>query len=185
MKMNYKEKVSYKIDKQNIIVEIFDDWVNAAKIGKADYLIDTNNVLGTKIFSYVMGDSTRMYYDVIFQKCRLLNKPHTIDYRCDSPTHMRYMQMQIVPKQLNSLYLYNFLLKEEPFQKKIIITDSTHNCNTGLISRCSICNSLKFHINGEWIPPESLKTKNEEDFLVIHTVCPKCKNVDWRKSNWR
>ena len=181
--MNYKEKVSYKIDKQNVIVEIFDDWVNAAKIGKADYLIDTQNVLGTKIFSYVMGDSTRMYYDVIFQKCRLLNKTHFIDYRCDSPTHMRYMQMQIVPQQFKSLYLYNFLLKEEPFQKKISITDSS-NSNGGLISRCSICNSLKFHINGDWIPPESIDSKEEEDFLVIHTVCPRCKKLNWRKNNY-
>lgn len=180
--MEYKEKVSYKIDKDNIIIEIFDDWITAAKVGQASDLINVNSVLGTKLLSYILGDSTRMYYDAIFQKCRLLNEEHKIEYRCDSPTHKRTMEMQIIPNEDKNIDIYNFLIKEEPFKNAIYVHENTTSNIRNPIVRCSVCNHLKLKTNGEWMPPEHLVQKEELNFIVIHSVCPQCKNRDWRGS---
>ena len=174
--MEYKEKVSYKVDKKNVIVEVSDDWVAAAKVGEANDLIDVNSVLGTKLFSYILGDSTRMYYDVIFQKCRLLKKEHKIAYRCDSSTHKRFMEMQIVPRSSKDLDIYNYLIKDEPFRHPINIYENVPYNRKKPVMRCSICNSLKLSLNSEWVFPEDLVQNEEQDFTVIYSVCPNCRS---------
>jgi hypothetical protein len=178
--MEYIEKVSYKIDRKNTIIEIFDDWENAASVGNAQNLINPKRVIGNPIFKYIGGDSTKMYYDVIFQKCRLLNKEHKIDYRCDSPTHKRFMQMHILPLNNGQLSIVNYLLNEEAFINAVFIEDVT-NTKKSHIMRCSICNKLKLRINSDWIAPGTLAQKEEQNFAVIHTICPSCKKIDWRR----
>lgn len=180
MNISYKEKVSYKINEKNIIIAIEDDWLLAAKTGKADDLLDINNVLETNLFSYISEDSTRMYYDVIFQKCRLFNKNHNIAYRCDSPTHKRFMEMHIHPLSNGHLSILNYLKKEELFNNPIHITEKSIHTIKNPIKRCSICNDLKLKEKTEWVHPDLLAKEKEQHFFVIHSICPKCQNRNWR-----
>ncbi|MBN2664846.1 MAG: hypothetical protein JXR68_14460 [Bacteroidales bacterium] len=174
------EKVSYKINKDNIIVDIFDDWIRAAVTGKASNLADLNNVIGKNILSYFHNDTTQMYYNTVFQKCRLLQQKHSLEYRCDSPTHKRYMKMELVPFANKDINILNYLLKEEPFSYPIYIHESTKNNKTLYNIRCSICNNIKLKGENQWIKPDALTKVEEQSLFVIHSVCPDCQKKEWR-----
>ena len=140
----YIEKVSYRINEKNEIIDVFDSWNNAALVGHADELLDMKRIIGMSIFSVLHDDNTRMYYDSVFQKCRLLKKGHMLEYRCDSPTHKRFMKMELVPLANNDIDLFNYLLREEPFSHPLTIHDCTGSQNVSYTKRCSICKSLQF-----------------------------------------
>lgn len=167
------EKVSYKIDSQNKIIEVYDSWKNAAEVGKASEKLDPNSVLDKYILNYVTGDVTKVYYYIMYTECRRLKKKLSLTYRCDSPTHKRFMEMEMTPEEDNCITIENFLLKEEPFKHPVHIKDETENL---LIPprflRCAICNSLK--IDDEWVLPENIPVNKEKEYKVIHSICPTC-----------
>lgn len=172
------DRVSYQIDKRDVIVGIYDNWITAAKVGKASNLIDTTNILGTELLSYITGNSTKVYYDIVFQKCRFFNVNHIVEYRCDSPTHMRFMEMQIIPEANGLLTIHNYLLKQVPFKNSLNILDISEGGRKTEIKRCSICNKLKLDYNDVWINPEVLVHFEEKFYSVIHTVCNNCSKKD-------
>lgn len=169
----FLEKVSYKIDGQNKIIEVYDSWEKAAEVGKAAKDLDPNQIIDKYILSYVSGDLTKVYYYIMYTECRRLQKKLSLTYRCDSPTHKRFMEMEMTPGDQNTITIENYLLKEEPFEHPINIKDETDNLlSLTQILRCAICNSLK--IEGEWLLPESVIAEKEKEYRVIHTICPTC-----------
>ncbi|MAD97969.1 MAG: hypothetical protein CMB99_11645 [Flavobacteriaceae bacterium] len=179
--MEYIEKVSYQVDKSNTIVEVSDDWIKAATVGQADDLTVKEKVIGRSILSYIVGEATKMYYQVVFGKCRRLGKEHTINYRCDSPSHKRFMQMVIKPDTNESLNINNYLLREEPFNNPVHIEETTGNFRNPT-QRCSICNKLKLSKTDDWKAPEELSKEESKEYIVIHTICPSCHGKDWRSN---
>jgi len=170
----FLEKVSYRINRHNIIVDAFNDWNKAATAGRAGVLTDLQNVIGKNLFLYLQDDTTRMYYSTIFQKCRLLQKSHLLEYRCDSPTHMRFMKMEVIPYPNNDIVFNNYLIREEPFSYRVNIHVNQNTVGTEFNVRCSICNRLKLDGNNEWVSPESMAKEKEQNIFVIHSVCLDC-----------
>ena len=176
MEMKYKEKTSYSIDAENVIIDVFDDWIRAAVKGNGPKLLNVNQIIGTNLLLHIQDEPTRMYYSIMFQKTRQSKKTQKLEYRCDSPTHRRYMIMHIVPSSNDKLHIYNFLIKDEPFDYAIYVLEKPNSKGTE-ICRCSICNYLKLSPNGDWIPPEDFVKNENKQLEVVHVVCPSCRNM--------
>ena len=178
------EKVILTIDKSNIITAVGGSWNKAAQEGNASETLAPENVIGKSIEKFLGGDVTQMYYDAVFKLCRLKNEVLERDYRCDSPTHERYMKMRLIPLEKNQIRMEHELIKEVPFVNQVNILDITHSkevkSNIGLfVKRCSICNKLNCPQSELWLAPENISKEKPVNIKVIHTVCQDCKNKKW------
>jgi len=179
--------VIYTIDKKNKIIDIGGSWQEAAQQGNADHQLSRENVIGKPIEDFVCSDETQMYYDAIFKLCRLKKQAITRKYRCDSPSHKRYMRVTLKPLKNGSIELYHETLKEDPFENTVTTYElkSAIEPNSGSISlinkRCSMCNRIQPPQEKTWYTPEELSKHDAVKFQVIHTVCIDCRNIDWTK----
>jgi hypothetical protein len=173
--------ITLTIDKNNIVTEIGGEWDEAAKAGHAQEALSKDKVIGKEIEHYLGSDTTQMYYDAIFKLCRLKNETIVRDYRCDSPTHERYMRMTIIPLKNNAIEMQHELIKEIPFKNDVNIEDmkNSKHMSYKYAKRCSICNRLLYPDSDVWHFPEELNQEKALNVKVIHTVCPKCKNKNW------
>ena len=95
------KKVVYEIDSTNKIISLGEGWNEAAKEGGAQKELGEEEVVGSYLQSHVASDPTKMYYDAVFKLCRIKNEPLEREYRCDSPTHKRFMKMTLYPLENN------------------------------------------------------------------------------------
>lgn len=169
------EIVSYRIDHEDNIVSVFDNWIEAAEEGNNQELQDVESVLDTSIFDHLNDESTKSFYKLTFEQCRKQNKAVELDYRCDSPTEKRFMKMRVIPLPDRSLNIHNYLLKTERFRAPVIIKPYDVSSNKKPVLRCSLCNSLKLPTAKHWIDPGYINVISESYFSVIHAICPDCK----------
>ncbi|MBN2644681.1 MAG: hypothetical protein JXR59_04315, partial [Desulfuromonadaceae bacterium] len=118
--------------------------------------------------------------------CRLRNEPLTRDYRCDSPTHQRYMRVTLYPEGDGSILMKHETLREVPFSHPVVIRDMSRESPapaqiaSARVLRCSMCNRLKLKEAETWSSPETLSEHETKTFHVIHTVCPDCRSTIWK-----
>jgi hypothetical protein len=174
--------ITMTIDRHNIITDVGSAWVDVAAKGGASDTLAPQNVIGQPIENYLGGDVTQMYYDAVFKLCRLKNEVLTRAYRCDSPTHQRFMQLTLTPKADGSIEMLHETLKEIPFENSVNIVDM-HKETTlrapAYTKRCNICNRLQYPNQTRWLAPEDLSQNAPLHVKVIHTICPDCKAIDW------
>lgn len=176
---NEREIVIYTIDKDNRIISIDEGWEDASIIGGAKDSLEKNKIIGHFINDYILDEATQIYYDGIFKSCRLNQEVITNEYRCDSPSHQRFMKTTFTPHKNGNITLFNETLYQVPFQQKLFIEDKTKDINdssSNIMKRCSICNRLKSHHNLKWIEPKMIVKKENLHLDVVHTVCSDCKS---------
>jgi len=179
-------RLYYDIDKHNLIIHIGGDWENAANMADVQQELNPDKVIGRLVFDFICSDSTRMYYDAVFKLCRLKQSQATLDYRCDSPTHKRFMQLTLFPLKDFGIRLQHDLVREEPFDHTLDVKENLDYTPSQQViitpnKRCSICNRLQLAGETVWVYPEELVEKQPLSLKVIHTICSECKNINWKK----
>lgn len=172
--------VELVLDVHNHIIEVSDSWDASAKAGNADSRLSASAVVGQPIDQFISGDSSLMYLESALKLCRL--KKHTLfkTYRCDSPTHKRFMEMELQPLENGQVKISHYLIREEAFESPLYLKDVTRTaCAQDLVVRCSMCNQLKKPGTQTWLPPEEFKASQEAPLNVIHSVCPACQVAIW------
>lgn len=163
------------IDNENTITQISGAWDTTALSANASSEILEDSIIGANIIDYFRGSVTKMYYTTLFKFSRLSDEPLIKEYRCDSPTHQRYLSMTLKSKNDGSITMYHSLLKEIPFSNEVTIEEVLNVPDAQkYIQRCSICNKLKYPDAEIWSAPEELSKLNSLDLKVFHTVCPAC-----------
>ena len=176
---NAREIVIYTIDKDNRIISVDEGWEYASIIGGAKDSLEKNKIIGHFINDYISDEATQIYYDGIFKSCRLNQEVITNEYRCDSPSHQRFMKTTFTPHKNGNITLFNETLYQVPFQQKLFIEDKTKDIaesSSNIMKRCSICNRLISHNNLKWIEPKMIVEKENLHIDVVHTVCSDCKS---------
>lgn len=176
---NEREIVIYTIDKDNRIISVGEGWEHASIIGGAQDYLEKNKIIGHFINEYISDEATQIYYDAIFKSCRLNQEVITNEYRCDSPSHQRFMKTTFTPHENGNITLFNETLYQVPFQQKLFIEDKTKeitDSSSNIMKRCSICNCLQSHDNLKWIEPKMIAGKENLHIDVVHTVCSDCKS---------
>lgn len=186
---------SLVVDKLNRIVSINDEcWMEQAKLGNAEEALQPKNVLDAFLSDFIRDDNTTMYIEAVMSLCRLRKEPIYREYRCDSPTHKRFMELELIPKENGHIEMVHYLIKEEPFDAEVNIIDiaskknelekpKTANKHRNYYLRCSMCNALMPPDSTEWIEPGELVKGTEGPFKVIHTICNKCSSTLWNRRN--
>lgn len=174
-----REIVIYTIDQNNRIISVDEGWEHASIIGGAKDSLEKNKIIRHFINEYISDEATQIYYDAIFKSCRLNQKVITNEYRCDSPSHQRFMKTTFTPHKNGNITLFNETLYQVPFIEKLFIEDKTKDfpdSSSNIMKRCSICNRLRSHDNIKWIEPEMIAGKENLHLDVVHTVCSDCKS---------
>jgi len=91
--MNTDTKLVYRIDSQDRIVFVNENWQKFATTNDASELTK-ENVLNRSIWDFITDETTRHFYREVLERVRS-NKPVFFNFRCDSPDHKRFMKMKI------------------------------------------------------------------------------------------
>lgn len=168
--------VSYTLDHANRIVGIGGSWNCFALENGALNLLESQ-VLGRDIGEFIIGDTTRMFVFAMLDSARLLAKPITRSYRCDSPQYRRFMEMTLLPGPQDMIELHHRLVREEPVQYPIKFTVAPDGAHSGLVKRCSMCNRL--NLQNRWLEADEAAHQGlltqTATHLVIYGVCESCR----------
>jgi hypothetical protein len=175
------ETVTVTVDADNHIIGLSSNWEAVAEAGDAAASLASHKVIGQPLHEFISSDTTRMYIEACLKLCRLRNSSIFRPYRCDTPTHKRYMELQLTPLAHKAVEMKHFLLKEEPFETPLHFEDISHDAHAlPQLLRCSMCNKVR-PIQGEhWSAPEHYQPVKHST-PVIHTICPDCNALVWQK----
>lgn len=176
--MQKLQTVSYRIDRNDKIIVLWGDWYTSALTGNEPSLAHPASVVDKSLFDFISDKPTRKFYKKLFKRCRELMISQEIEYRCDSPTHKRFMKMEITPRENESLDLVNTTLLEIPFITPVHIKTVHPDSDDISAHRCSICNDLKLVGTRHWIKPSSFRFQGKNTFTVTHDVCDTCKEIE-------
>jgi hypothetical protein len=186
--LNKLFQVALVVDRYDVIQSVSSTWQQVADEGNASESLQQDKVIGNGLDRFIRGDSTRMYIEACLKVCRVKQQVMFREYRCDSPTHKRFMELQLTPLADGAVEMRHFLLREEPFEHRVNIqdispTEKASSATTKPYSyvRCSMCNSLKKVGGDEWVLPENMGDQLVNITKVIHTVCSACQNKIWQK----
>lgn len=179
--------VSLTVDRFDRIIALSDNWQAVAQQGQAEKLLNLQAVIGRHLGYFIRGDDTRMYTEASLKLCRARQEVLYRHYRCDSPSHKRFMKLQLMPLPNKAVQMNHFLLKEEAFDHPVHIDDIGEKFlpeNNGILNfvRCSMCNSLKRVGSNKWFDPDKLTADDANHVAVIHSICPDCKTQAWHRS---
>lgn len=179
--MSKKLTTSLSVDQDNHIIELDDNWSDLAESYRSGPSLARQRVLYKSLGSFISDDNTLMYIEACLSLCRLRQQVLFRPYRCDSPTHKQFMELELTPLENRCVRMRHFLLKEEPFERPVVFQTLKPSANQSpKVKRCSMCNRLQAPGQSEWIAPEVFFINRSDDVQVIHTVCESCKNTSWQ-----
>jgi hypothetical protein len=180
------ERLSYWLDKHNIIQKVNRNWDGAMDNESWSKRASSNEIIGKPIMEFICDDITRMYLATMIQTVRIIPQSLFRPYRCDSPTAKRFMKMIVTPEENGWIRVSHELLKTEPITKKILfqtITTPSQAQNRSFrgnllnlkyhFIRCSLCNRLRETGSHSWQEIDHIKTY-ETPVKVAYGLCPDC-----------
>jgi diguanylate cyclase (GGDEF)-like protein/PAS domain S-box-containing protein len=172
-----KDIVVYTIDSENKIIHFDEGWKEAAVLGGASLLLEESKFMNQLIEHYIHDVETQAYYASIFKRCREKQEIMEHNYRCDSPTHQRFMKVTLTPFDNGNITLTHETLSEVPFRHEVHLQNIVAFSPDDAIDakRCSICNRLKLANNSFWTKPERLADDDTVNLKVVHTICSSCR----------
>ena len=156
----------YRVDANDRIVEVGGAWDRFALENDGDDAV-ANAVVGTSIWSNVIGDATRMYLEAVLTRARLEKKPIKIDYFCNSPKLQRKTRMELSSLPDGSVLSRHSILKIQPlYSGSPAITDAKK-----LVKSCTICKRVR--VGKTWVYSEEIL--NHQELNLFFGLCDDCK----------
>ena len=108
-----KRTFIYRIDKNDRIIYVDEEWLSFARENHAETLIP-EYLYSKTMWELIAGDDSVLLYQHIFEKVRSTKQDIEIPFRCDSPTCRRYMTLVISAQKDGALEILSQLEREEP-----------------------------------------------------------------------
>ena len=124
--MNRSLTNTYILNSDQIIVSVCDNWNKFAIENGAEMLI-SKNVIGTSIWDYIKGETTRMWFDTLLQFVSIKKEKIERPYRCDSPGIKRFMNLSVSFEGNGLIKLEHIIVKTEPMNEPVFMQYSA-NC---------------------------------------------------------
>lgn len=185
MSMSREFTTSLTVDNANRIVDLGDSWLLTAEEGGGANLtvLQPNRLLNCFLSDSIKDDNTIMLMESLLSVCRLRGETLYREYRCDSPTHKRFMEIELIPFEDGHVQMNHYLLREEAFDKPVKF-DFAYRPTEAIPKtyfRCSMCNKLSLtnsEHSDEWEEPEVFTQQHSlEKSMIIHTVCKACRST--------
>lgn len=172
----------YRIDAQNRIDYVNDEWIDFAGENEAPELT-RERVLGEPISGFIAGWETIHLYEIIYERVRRSGKEVRIPFRCDSPEKKRHFLMSIAPLGEGGLEMRIRVLRIDPVPRRPLLESSVER-SPEMIVICSWCRRILID-EGSWVEIEDA-TGEKELFgpsppSLTHEVCSDCLSVIHRR----
>ena len=140
----------YRVNATNEITFVSPEWLEFA-IENGALSLTQSKVVGTSIWRFVTGDSTRRLYEELFRRLRVHRAELAIPFNCDSPTVVRDMTLTLRALGAGSIELEGRLNSTRERQP-ISLLDPYIERMAGTVSICSLCR--KVQLASDWISVE-------------------------------
>lgn len=166
----------YEIDAQDRLVAVCPEWDATLRQGGGGAGSLQGGVIGQPLLRFISGDASRMYMDAALQAARLTGHPRTLQYRCDTPTVRRRLEMVLQPRADGSVRIEHRLVEQHPRAHVLAcFTEEGPSLPSsvptrGPVWRCSVCLRLQ-RAGLPWQEPETVGSAR---LAVCYTVCPRC-----------
>ena len=169
-------RYTYAIDKNDLITEVSDAWLEFAVSNGADNL-RREDVVGRSLWDFLSSRDTVNLYGQLLSKVRETGETISIPFRCDSPKLRRFMQITISPAEDGGLQLCSELVSEEEREHQQLM-DANAPGDGDLLKMCSWCKQIELE-PGRWVEVEEavseLRLFEQSSIPAIsHGVCPGC-----------
>lgn len=155
------------LDTNDLIVRVSPEWDVFALANDGEQAVGAK-VCGRRLLDFVAGDITRIWVHNLLCKARMGRRIER-DYRCDSPTMKRYMQLAIELDAERTVRMRHTLLREEPMQHPVEF--ALGSSSAPYRERCSICNRIQ--IADQWHEADAVNA-GQNPVAVLYTICPDC-----------
>lgn len=139
--------IRYRLDFQDRIRSVSGGWLEFARRNGATAL-ELDAVVSRPLWDFVAGKETRHLYSLVFEAARNNHKSVSFPFRCDSPTHRRYMQLSVAPLANGALEIATVLVWEEP-RPYAALFDPDAIRDDRFLTVCSWCKCVLVSSN-EW-----------------------------------
>jgi hypothetical protein len=168
-------EISYRIDRDNRLVEVGGDW-DAFALENETPAVRRDAVLGRSLLDFVAGTETRHLHELLLERARRGIPLRRMSFRCDSLDLRRYMEMEIASPDGAVVEYRCRLLRVEPRAPLRTVTAGFGSGST--MRMCSWCK--KVHLTRDlWVEVEEAVARFgllEDDTppQVTHGICDTC-----------
>jgi hypothetical protein len=175
--LNHLEAYVHRVDKNNIIVAVSDNWKSFAQDNLGARTLFPENIIGSSLWDHIRDLETRYLYEMILQKVREHNRPVAFSFRCDAPDKRRFLKLSVIPMKDGTVEFISQIIKTES-RKPVELLRSDLERSDEKIRICSMCKKIAIS-ETEWKEIESAIQELklfEKDMLpqFTHGVCKSC-----------
>lgn len=176
MHFRFLEPISYRIDKNNHICWVSDNWLEFAAQNDAEESCAPANILGRPLIEFIDDMSTAALYDTIIKHVRNSRRSISFPFRCDAPEVRRFLQFEVVPLS-NGLIEFRSSLRWEEHRLEIPLLRPLIDRSDETILICSVCNKGK--VKDQWyeieVAIDMLKLEEMSKLpMLTHGYCQEC-----------
>lgn len=173
--MEDKRVFIYRIDAENSLVSVNDEWEQFAVENNSKDLT-RSAIQGKNLLQFISDRETAGIFSELIQIAREKDRVIRIQFRCDSPSLVRFMEMTITPLAAGHIEFCNRTVKIEERDPVSIIDSSIPRSNSTL-KLCSWCKNA--HTDHGWLPlEETIQFIDNLDMnappKISHGICPSC-----------
>lgn len=106
------QPVIYRLDQDNRLIFVNEEWHLFATANQADHL-DDQAVQGRSIWEFIHDGETRQLHETLLNRVRGRTPLCNLPFRCNSPALRRFMAMDIIPLADNGVEYRCRLLRTE------------------------------------------------------------------------
>ena len=166
--------ILYRVNERDEISFVNDEWDRFAAGNDGEHL-KSSHVLCRPLWDFVGDFSTGAIYRDLLARVRAGHNAR-FNFRCDSPTCTRVMEMDVVPGPDGAVEFRTRPLIERPREAQLLLDPRVPRSNRVLLG-CSWCK--RFDIDGDWLEVEEavarLRLFERSPLpLVTHGVCESC-----------
>lgn len=164
---------SYWLDKDDAITGVSGSWDYFALENDGNG-VNSSEIIGKPVWSFISGESSRMWLESLLQLVRLTGRIISRPYRCDSPELKRFMTMTIIPEGSGRLRLEHAVIATEPRPESVYIRYAARTSPSSFYQRCSVCGRVRLAQADSWVEPDELRGEGKANLSVIYAVCGEC-----------
>jgi hypothetical protein len=176
MRPNPPISIRYRIDAQDRLYEVNEDWrVFAAE--NDPLRNERPGIMGRSLWSCIADPTVQELYRQMLKAARL-GRLVRFKYRCDAPSFRRLFEMRIMGAKDGAVEFASDLLDEEA-RPPVSLLDVRQPRNSDFVRICSWCQRMA--VGKTWLPiEEGVKALGpmEHDTLpgLTHGICEECRD---------
>jgi len=173
---NRDGEVIYRIDGNDALIEMNEQWDAFAIRNKSPHLVQ-QNVMRCNLWTFIQDPETRHLHKTLVYRVRAKKKILNLPFRCDSPALRRFMEMDLLPLARGVVEFHCRTIKTEPRDAVALLVPG-RPAGQDLIRMCSWCKKVDVGA-GHWVEIEQAVASLrlfERDSLphITHTMCDAC-----------